>query len=254
MITSTANQQVKEVQKLHKSPKYRSSMGLFVAEGWRLVSEVPKAFVEKVFVIEREMERAGEDFDSACVIPVSAQVMKAMSNETSPQGILALVKMADVEDEPLSVDNPLIVALDCVQDPGNLGTIIRTAEAAGVDQILLSKGTVDLYNPKVVKSTMGAIFRMNILQDVVLEDKLPELSQQGIAIYAAHLRGEQNHYGFDYRVGTCFLMGNEGNGLRDEIAYLATTYLKIPMAPEAESLNVAMATGILIYEAVRQRL
>lgn len=253
MISSTANQQVKDVQKLQKSGKYRSQRGLFVAEGWRLVSEVPQGLIDQVYVVEQDMEKACKTFHVAYVTPVSDQVMKAMSSEVTPQGILAVIQMKDEDKSPITVDRPLIVALDCVQDPGNLGTIIRTAEAAGVDQLILSKGTVDIYNPKVVKSTMGAIIRMNIISNVILEDKLPELKDQGVAIYAAHLKGEKNHFAFDYSQGACFLMGNEGKGLRDEIAALATTYIRIPMAPEAESLNVAMATGILVYEAVRQR-
>lgn len=254
MISSTANQQVKDIQKLQKSGKYRSQRGLFIAEGWRMVSEVPTTFIERIYVTEKELAKATDVYAASLVTSVTEQVMKVMSSEVTPQGILVVVKMKDVEESLSSVDNPLIIALDCVQDPGNLGSIIRTADAAGVDQIILSKGTVDLYNPKVVKSTMGAILRMNILRDVNLEEKLRQLEDQGIGIYAAHLKGTKNHYALDYSKGTCFLMGNEGNGLRDSIADLATTYIRIPMKPEAESLNVAMATGILVYEAVRQRM
>ncbi len=255
MISSTANQQVKEVQKLQKSHKYRSEKGLFLVEGWRMISEIPTEFLEAVYVMENEADKAAASLahSAGSITTVSKNVMKAMSNEVTPQGVLALVRMKNVTSSPLTVDNPLIIALDCVQDPGNLGTIIRTAEAAGVHRILLSKGTVDLYNPKVVKSTMGAIFRMDIQRDVNLEEALPRLKEQDIAVYAAHLKGEMSHYDCNFKMGTCFLMGNEGNGLRKEIAALASEYMIIPMKAEAESLNVAMATGILIYEAIRQR-
>ena len=252
MITSTTNQQVKHVQKLQKSSKYRSEMGLFVVEGWRMLQEIPEDFVEKIYLLESEssgLTNIGLDK----VTTVSDQVLKAMSREVSPQGIIGIAKMKPVDYELTSGENPLIVALDCVQDPGNLGTIIRTAEAAGVDQVILSKGTVDLYNPKVVKSTMGAIYRMSIMKDVDLVDYLQAMKKKNIAVYAAHLEGEIDHFHFNYTQGTCFVMGNEGNGLSDVVAKQTSDYLKIPMQPEAESLNVAMATGILIYEAVRQR-
>ena len=253
MITSTTNQQVKDVQKLQKSSKYRSDRGLFVVEGWRMLKEIPEVFIEQIFVVSYE-ETGLANIELDKVTLVSEQVLKAMSREVTPQGIVCIAKMKPVDYDLTSVENPLIVAIDCVQDPGNLGTIIRTAEAAGVDQLILSKGTVDLYNPKVVKSTMGAIYRMAILKDVNLVDYLEQMKIENISVYAAHLEGVKNHYQFNYQQGTCFVMGNEGNGLRDEIAEKTTEYLKIPMQPKAESLNVAMATGILIYEAIRQRI
>ena len=252
MISSNSNQQVKDVQKLQKSSKYRLQRGLFVAEGWRIITEMPASNISVIYVLEEEASRLESRSDLQVEV-VSASVMKAMSNDITPQGVLALVKMKDVDKVAPAVDKPLIIALDCVQDPGNLGTIIRTAEAAGVDQVVLSKGTLDLYNPKVVKSTMGAIHRMNIITDVDLVDYIKHLKDKNMAIYAAHLKGVGFHYQEDYTKGTCFLMGNEGNGLSQEVADLATTYIKIPMAQEAESLNVAIATGILVYEAVRQR-
>lgn len=253
MITSTSNQQVKEVQKLQKSSRYRSEKGLFVVEGWRMIKEIPAAFVVSIFMVASDATGLVEiELDKVTL--VTDQVLKAMSREVTPQGIIGIAKMKSMAYELTEVENPLIVAIDCVQDPGNLGTIIRTAEAAGVDQLILSKGTVDLYNPKVVKSTMGAIYRMAILKDVDLGHYLDLMSESNIAIYAAHLNGVKNHYQFNYQQGTCFVMGNEGNGLREEIAEKTTDYLKIPMQSKAESLNVAMATGILIYEAIRQRL
>lgn len=252
MITSTSNQQVKDVQKLQKSSKFRSQRGLFVVEGWRMISEMPLSEISVVYLLEEDLEKFPLSSEVKVEV-VSGPVLKAMSSEVSPQGVLALIKMTSVDKTLLTVDNPLIVALDCVQDPGNLGTIIRTAEAAGVDLLVLSKGTVDLYNPKVVKSTMGAIHRMRILRDVDLVAYIKTLKKHNYGIYAAHLKANGFHYQEDYTKGTCFLMGNEGNGLSDEVAELATTTIKIPMAETAESLNVAMATGILVYEAVRQR-
>lgn len=252
MISSSSNQQVKDVQKLQKSSKYRSQRGLFVVEGWRIISEMPESIISVIYLLEKDLGKLQSHSDIRVEL-VSEAVLKAMSSEVRPQGVLALVKIKEVDKSLPTVDNPLIVALDCVQDPGNLGTIIRTAEAAGVNQLVLSKGTVDLYNPKVVKSTMGAIHRMTIITDVDLVDYITMLKTYDYHIYAAHLKGKSFHYQEDYTQASCFLMGNEGNGLSDEVAALATKYIKIPMAPDAESLNVAMATGILVYEALRQR-
>ena len=253
MITSTANTQVKEVQKLQKSSRFRNERGLFVVEGWRMLREMPEDHIETIYVTEESVAKIQEMNGDQTPVLVSAKVMKAMSNEVTPQGVLGVVRMAQVEKGEQAVDNPLILALDCVQDPGNLGTIIRTAEAAGVDMLVLSQGTVDLYNPKVVKATMGAIFRLPIIRDVKLLSYIEEIKSRGISVYAAHLKGDAMHYDLDCTGGTCFLMGNEGNGLRDEIADAASSYLRIPMEGKAESLNVAMAAGLLVYEAHRQR-
>lgn len=249
MITSIANQKVKDIQKLQKSSKYRSQEGLFVVEGKRMVADLPPHMIEMIYYTKNYENQ----FEGISSTEVTDLVMKAMSNDVTPQGVLAVVRMPQGDLDLSCVDNPLILALDCVQDPGNLGTIIRTAEAAGADMVVLSKGTVDLYNPKVVKGTMGALCRMKILRDVDLASFIVEYKEKGIRFYAAHLKGKNNHFEEVYLKGTCFLMGNEGNGLSEEIAALADTYIRIPMKEEAESLNVAMATGILLYEAVRQR-
>lgn len=146
-----------------------------------------------------------------------------------------------------------MVVLDNLQDPGNLGTIFRTAEAAGVTGILLSKDCVDVYNPKVIRSTMGAVFRMPFLYVEDLPEKIKELQKEGIKTYAAHLRGENAYDEEDYTTGCAFLIGNEGNGLRDEVADCADCLIRIPMEGEAESLNAAVAAAVLMFEAGRQR-
>lgn len=257
MIESVSNDKVKEVIKLQKSTKHRKKTGLFVVEGWRMVSEVPNWYFDRIFVTQTCYEKCKalfrDGFDALKVELVSEKVLEAMSLETTPQGVLATVVIPKHNDVSLNTKNPLIIALEDIQDPGNLGTILRTAEAAGVDQVVLSKGTVDLYNPKVVKATMGAIFRLSIAHGIELSDYVDALVKQGIRVYAAHLDGTMHHFEADYTKGTCFLMGNEGNGLSDALAKKATAYIRIPMQQAAESLNVAMASGILIYEAIRQR-
>ena len=147
---------------------------------------------------------------------------------------------------------PFLMILEDLQDPGNMGTILRTAEGAGVTGIILSKNCVDLYNPKVIRSTMGSIYRMPVMQADLLEI-LPVLKENKIQTYAAHLKGKNWYHEEDYTEGTAFLIGNEGNGLSDELSDSADCLIKIPMEGKVESLNAAMAAGILMYETARQR-
>ena len=140
-----------------------------------------------------------------------------------------------------------------VQDPGNLGTMFRTAEGAGVTGILMSKNTVDVFNPKTIRSTMGSVYRMPFLYTEDIKESVELLKRQGISCYAAHLKGKDFYEKSDYTQPTAFLIGNEGNGLSEELADTADTYIKIPMGGKLESLNAAMAAGILMYEANRQR-
>ena len=146
-----------------------------------------------------------------------------------------------------------VLVLDNLQDPGNLGTIFRTAEAAGVTGIILSSDCVDIYNPKVVRSTMGAVLRMPFLYVEDLPGAIGELKKEGILVYAAHLAGERAYDEEDYTTGCAFLIGNEGNGLRDEVAACADRRILIPMCGRAESLNAAVAAAVLMFEAGRQR-
>ena len=147
----------------------------------------------------------------------------------------------------------MILVLDNLQDPGNLGTIFRTGEAAGVTGILMSRDCVDVYNPKVVRSTMGAIFRMPFCYAESLTEVIQEMKTQGIYTYAAHLGGACIYDEPDYRKPSAFFIGNEGNGLSDEVAGLADCCLKIPMEGCVESLNAAIAATVLVFEAGRQR-
>ena len=149
--------------------------------------------------------------------------------------------------------DPLVIVLDQLQDPGNLGTIFRTAEAAGATGILLSRYCVDIYNPKVIRSTMGAVFRLPFLYVDDLPGAIGELKAEGIRVFAAHLEGKNAYDREDYSRGTAFLIGNEGNGLRDEVAECADCRVRIPMQGRAESLKAAVAAAVLMFEAGRQR-
>ena len=148
---------------------------------------------------------------------------------------------------------PLMLVLENLQDPGNLGTMMRTAEGAGVTGVLLSRGCVDIYNPKTIRSTMGSIYRVPFLYTDDLLADMDKLHEKGIRTYAAHLKGKGYYDEESYQGPTAFLIGNEGNGLSDELSDKAKQYIKIPMEGQLESLNAAVAAAILMYEASRQR-
>jgi len=150
-------------------------------------------------------------------------------------------------------EHPFLMVLEDLQDPGNVGTIFRTAEGAGVDGIILSKNCVDIYNPKTIRSTMGSIYRVPFLYAEDLEEILKLLNKNSIWTYAAHLEGKQMYDRENYTLGTAFLIGNEGNGLSAQMAKKASCLVKIPMGGELESLNAAVASAILMYEVHRQR-
>lgn len=256
MITSTTNKQIKLIQKLQKSNKERKQQGLFVIEGIRMFKEIPVEYLDKVFVTElfyeknKELflEREPDDF-------VADSVFEKLSETQTPQGVLATVKMRQYSFEDVlgKKENPLLLVLENLQDPGNLGTILRTAEGAGASGIIMSRDTVDIYNPKVVRSTMGALFRMPFYYADDIFEAVEELQKRGIKVYAAHLQGE-GFYEKDYRSGTAFLVGNEGNGLTDRITQMADEKIRIPMMGKVESLNAAIAATLMAYEALRQRL
>ena len=259
MITSTSNAQIKELAKLQKKSRLRDEKGIFLVEGPRMTEEIPAERIEKVYASE-SFAKKNKEFLEKLQAPVELltdTVFAYVSDTKTPQGILAIVKRLNYTmNDLMQVKNqkaPHLVVLDNLQDPGNLGTIFRTAEAAGVTGILLSKDCVDVYNPKVIRSTMGAVFRMPFLYVEDLPEKIKDLQKENIKTYAAHLRGENAYDEEDYTTGCAFLIGNEGNGLRDEVADCADCLIRIPMEGEAESLNAAMAAAVLMFEAGRQR-
>jgi len=185
---------------------------------------------------------------------VQDSVFKVMCDTQTPQGILCVVKQDHYTQEELwKKENPLFLLLENIQDPGNLGTIMRTAEGAGVTGVILSKGSVDLYNPKTIRATMGSVYRVPFLYVEDLRETLKLLKNKGVKSYAAHLYGRQTYDKENYRGGTAFLIGNESNGLSKELAACADTYIRIPMEGQLESLNAGVAASILMYEAYRQR-
>lgn len=280
MITSTSNQSIKEVVQLRKKSKARSQAGVFLVEGIRMIQEVPKERLVKLYVTERfykryreelglrvkeasgAVNRAGVHREKGLYAElVSDTVFEYMSDTKTPQGVLGIVRqetctleeILGAEPEAGKRGEPHLIVLDNLQDPGNLGTIFRTAEAAGVTGIIMSKDCVDIYNPKTIRSTMGAVYRMPFLYVDDLQSVIKELKMKKIHIYAAHLDGRNTYDKENYCEGTAFLIGNEGNGLRKEIADCADIWVRIPMEGKVESLNAAVAASVLMFEVSRQR-
>ena len=198
--------------------------------------------------------RLREKLEQAGYETVDPQVFRKMSDTQAPQGILCVVERPKYSlEQLLSGPTPLLVALEDLRDPGNLGTIVRTGEGAGVTGIIMGQGTVDIYNPKTIRATMGSIYRVPFVYTEDLGRAVGQMRERGIRVYAAHLAGEKDYDGFCYRKGTAFLIGNEGRGLSRELAQCADSLLKIPMEGQVESLNAAVSAALLVYEAHRQR-
>lgn len=258
MISSTKNDQVKMVVELRKKAKARNEAGLFVAEGVRMVSELPPERAERLYVSEsflKNPENAAllERFSRYEI--VTDPVFSTMSDTQTPQGILALARQYEYGlPDLLSAPGPAhLMILENLQDPGNLGTILRAGEGAGVTGVIMSRDTVDIYNPKVVRSTMGSAFRVPFLYTDDLPGTVRELKAGGVRLFAAHLEGRNNYEEEDYTGNTGFLIGNEGNGLTEALSASADAWVKIPMAGRVESLNAAVAASILMFETARQR-
>jgi TrmH family RNA methyltransferase len=265
MITSTSNDRVRKVVSYNEKSKARREDDVFVIEGMKMLREAPVLQVREVYVTERFVDHASEDDKEILwrygAETVSEEVMNKMSDTQTPQGVLAVISQYHYSKEEVikgyNQDDegaaPLILVLENIQDPGNLGTMLRSGEGAGVTGVILSKGCADIHNPKVIRSTMGSIFRMPFIYVEDVPQMLQELHESGVHTYAAHLKGQKNYDEFDYRQPTAFLIGNEGNGLTKETADAAETYVLIPMKGEVESMNAATSSAILTFEASRQR-
>lgn len=271
MITSLNNGKIKYIKELMKKPASREKEGCFVAEGVKMFLEAPVDEIRGVYLNEHLYER----LESKEVLPkkyenckqklceisyevVSDRVYESMTGTVTPQGIMTVVsgKKYSLEQilKPKEGKIPLYVILENLQDPGNLGTILRSSEAAGVDGILLSDTCVDFYNPKVIRSTMGAIFRVPFLYLKDLEKAIEAMKEKGIQVLAATLSADSKAYDqYKYDVPTAFLIGNEGNGLQRETIKAASAEIYIPMLGEVESLNASVAASVLMFEAARQR-
>lgn len=260
MITAVHNSRIKRLVQYNQKAKARREADVFVAEGRKMFLEAPVSKIREVYVSEsflsglaqteelyKKMERCGYE-------SVTDEVFGKISDTKTPQGILCVIEQSHYNiEEMLQEEEQLWVILEDLQDPGNLGTIMRTGEGAGITGVILTKDSVDIYNPKTIRATMGSVYRIPFLYVDSMEAAVHKLQKAGVAVYAAHLEESRDYDCLDFTGKTAFLIGNEGNGLRRETANLADAYLKIPMLGKVESLNAAVATSILMYEAARQR-
>ena len=190
MITTTQNKQIKQIIKLKKSARERRKQELFLVEGIRMFTEIPEEYLYKVYASEDFYNEHRVIFEHMDVELVSPQVMKEISDTMTPQGVLALVKMMKYSlEDLLEQEKPLFLVLENLQDPGNLGTILRTGEGAGINGVIMSHDTVDIYNPKVTRSTMGSIFRVPFVYVDDLLEVAETMKQKNIITYAAYLNG-----------------------------------------------------------------
>ncbi len=271
IITANSNPRVKRLVKLNKDAAFRKEENVFVVEGIRMFRELPMENVCEIYMSESAYDKYMSDHEYNASSPISPvtdeiekkltllsdSVFKTVSQTKSPQGILAIVKCFDYKlDEILEAadkkqENQLYLILESIQDPGNLGTIVRTAEATGVTCIIIGGETCDIYNPKVIRSTMGGIFRVPFVNSKNLSETIDALKSNNVTVYGAALSGK-NLFDERFSGNVCFLIGNEGNGLSDEILAKADKLIKIPMKGKVESLNAAVSASILCYEAYRQ--
>ena len=252
LITSKDNSKIKEIKKL-KEKKYRKTA--FIVEGIKMLKEAisEKAEIDTIIIREdTELDFKLESELEKKVIHVTKNVFETISDVVSPQGVLVVINKK-IDDNKISKHADYILALDGIQDPGNLGTIIRTTDSANIKQILVSKDTVDSYSPKVVRSTMGAIYRVKIIECEDLAKTLKSLQTTGFEIVTTDLHTDKSIYDMNYNK-KIVVIGNEANGVTPEIRELSNYRVKIPMLGKTESLNAAVATGIMIYEYVRQKI
>jgi len=260
MITSVANGRVKQIVQWQTKARERRKDGVFLAEGIKMFEEAPEEIVVEVYlsadVEEKCKEKPAlyEKLNRTGYEVVSPEVFAKMSDTQTPQGILTVLKRQEYQlEELIRHPNPLFIILENLQDPGNLGTIVRTGEGAGITGVIMSDRTVDIYNPKTIRATMGSVYRVPFLYVPDLREVMVQLHEKGVHTYAAHLKGKNYYDTFSFREPSAFLIGNEGNGLTKELADMAEAYLKIPMEGQVESLNAAVASALLMYEAHRQR-
>jgi TrmH family RNA methyltransferase len=256
----------KLVKNLLEKRSARRKEGIFVVEGPHLVAEAADQIKFILYAENLPLIKELEAKNIPC-FKVSKKEFSAISEVEAPQWVLAVVKMREytlddlvrtginpaMAGRPVPTSDPLIVFCHEIQDPGNLGTIIRTADAAGASGLILSKGTVDLYNSKTIRATMGSLFHLPVIEAADVHETLSFLKKKNIKTVATSLSASKNYFAVDYKGGVAIVVGNEGAGLSTEIIKLCDENVKIPMPGRAESLNVAVSTALILYEVIRPR-
>ena len=258
LITSKDNETIKHIRKL-KEKKYRDEYGEYIVEGIKLINEAieEKQNVKTIIVCDncnKEALNQNSMYEVAKLdcIYVDEKVFNTITEVKNPQGILAVVEKQNKEKQ-INFNEDIIVVLDDIQDPGNLGTILRTVDSVGLSQIIVSKKSGDVYNSKVVRSTMGAIFIVNVIESENLKDTIKEIKKHKFNVISTSLDTDKSLYDINLNK-TVIVIGNEANGVSKEIQELSDIKIKIPMLGKTESLNASVATGVVLYEYVRQKI
>ena len=258
-VTGLQNPVVKAAAEL-KQKKYRTQNGLYLAEGLRTAEEaVAYKAVETLFYVATDDERTMRLLEDAAaqnikLVCVSENVMKKIADTETPQGIIAVCKMRQPKLENLLASGKMLLVLDRVGDPGNIGTMLRTADAAGIGGLVMLKGCADIYAPKTVRSSMGSLFHIPVLSGVSEQEFVSAAKKAGYDLLVTCLDGADNLYKADLSGRIAFVMGNEAGGVSETLLEKADKRVYIPMAGRAESLNVAMAAGIVMFEALRRKV
>lgn len=256
-IESDKNKFVKWVLQLMTKAKERRNSNVYIVEGIRAIKELAPARIHTLVVTDIELVK--KCFDSEVgnmdVVVMSMSILKKVSQDKTPQGILAIVKRIEPDDADKVLEQVgLYLALDNIQDPGNMGTMIRVCDAVGAKALFINKTSVDPYHPKVTKGSMGSIERVPIYVVDDLTKSIELMIRKNISVYGAYLDGSQNHFEYKYPESTCFVIGNEGNGISDTVIDACTSRVRIPMPGGSESLNAGVAASVLLYEALRQQI
>ena len=265
-LTGSQNPIIKEVRAL-KNKSSRDEKGLFFIEGARFVAEALKEELEIRYIIVSEafssaggsgelLKKIAESSFNSYVVPDS--LFDSISDTRTPQGILAVLDMKrkqlkDAAFEETTHDG-LIVILDSIKDPGNMGTIIRTADAAGCTAVIVPEGCVDVFNPKVLRSTMGSIFHVPVYYSSSITEAMNIVGDAGFLLCASHLEGSVSIYETDLSGNVALIIGSEAEGISSETAENADILIRIPMEGRAESLNASVAAGVMIFEVMRQKV
>ncbi|MGM0471430.1 MAG: TrmH family RNA methyltransferase [Bacillota bacterium] len=260
-ISSLQNSKVKYLRSLYRK-KYRREEEQFVLEGSRIISDalqagvdIKQVFYSDQFLYNQANQKLLEQLQAeTTVFELTDSLLDQVADTTNPQGIIAVVDYPQFNaDEFLAADNDFFLVVDQIQDPGNLGTILRTADGAGVDGVFLLKGTVDLYNLKTVRATMGSLFRLPVFKLESPNQLAEVLQSQDVQLVVGDIEADDYYYELDYSRPTAVVVGNEGNGPQAETLSLADQKIKVPLAEGIDSLNAAIASGVIMYEVVRQR-
>ncbi len=253
VISSRDNRYIKECFKL-KQRKYRESGGIFLVEGLKMLEEA-LAFspaVIKYVLIDESIEHLELPQISGQVFLVNHKLMQEISDTETPQGIVAVVEKPYRRLDDLIKDNSLLVLLDGVADPGNMGTIMRTAWAFDAGGILLTKGCVDPFSPKAVRSSMGGIFNLPIIENITISD-IEDLQKSGFQLISTAIKAPICYCECDYTRPSIITIGNEAHGISQEIGQISNALISIPINPRVDSLNAGVACGIILSEVRKQK-